>query len=66
MLTTKRILDAGALIGIDLLDHIIIGNNCYMSFREEGHAVNSANKIEEKDSVRWQEMYTGWTLVLMI
>ena len=36
MLTTKRILDAGALIGIDLLDHIIIGNNCYMSFREEG------------------------------
>ena len=36
MLTTKRILDAGALIGIELLDHIIIGNNCYMSFREEG------------------------------
>lgn len=36
MLTTKRILDAGALIGIELLDHIIIGNNCYVSFREEG------------------------------
>lgn len=36
MLTTKRILDAGALIGIELLDHIIIGNNCYMSFREKG------------------------------
>lgn len=36
MLTTKRILDAGALIGIELLDHIIIGNNCYISFREEG------------------------------
>ena len=36
MLTTKRILDAGALIGIELLDHIIIGNNRYMSFREEG------------------------------
>lgn len=36
MLTTKRILDAGALIGIELLDHIIIGNNCYTSFREEG------------------------------
>ncbi len=36
MLTTKRILDAGALIGIDLLDHIIIGNNRYVSFREEG------------------------------
>ncbi len=36
MLTTKRILDAGTLIGIELLDHIIIGNNCYVSFREEG------------------------------
>ena len=36
MLTTKRILDAGALIGIELLDHIIIGNNCYISFREAG------------------------------
>ena len=36
MLTTKRILDAGALIGIELLDHIIIGNNCYVSFRKEG------------------------------
>ncbi len=36
MLTTRRILDAGTLIGIELLDHIIIGNNCYVSFREEG------------------------------
>lgn len=36
MLMTKRILDAGTLIGIELLDHIIIGNNCYVSFREEG------------------------------
>lgn len=36
MLTTKRIREAGALIGIELLDHIVIGNNCYMSFREEG------------------------------
>ena len=35
-LTTKRIQEAGALIGIDLLDHIIIGNNCYISFRKEG------------------------------
>lgn len=36
MLTTKRIREAGLLIGIELLDHIIIGNNCYVSFREEG------------------------------
>lgn len=36
MLTTKRIMDAGKLIGIELLDHVIIGNNCYVSFRESG------------------------------
>ena len=36
LLITKRIFDAGKLIGIELLDHIIIGNNRYMSFREEG------------------------------
>lgn len=36
VLITKRILEAGKLIGIDLLDHIIIGNNCYTSFCEMG------------------------------
>lgn len=36
LLITERIQKAGGLIGIDLLDHIIIGNNCYKSFREEG------------------------------
>lgn len=35
ILLTKRIKEAGKLIGIELLDHIIIGNNCYMSFAEE-------------------------------
>ncbi len=35
VITTMRIYEAGALIGIHLLDHIIIGNNCYISFREE-------------------------------
>ena len=34
--TTKRIKNAGDLIGIELLDQIIIGNNCYISFREQG------------------------------
>lgn len=36
VLITKRILEAGKLIGIELLDHIIIGNNCYTSFCEMG------------------------------
>lgn len=33
---TARIQEAGDLIGIPLLDHIIIGNNCYTSFSEKG------------------------------
>lgn len=34
ILLTKRVKEAGELIGIKLLDHIIIGNNCYTSFLE--------------------------------
>ena len=34
LLLTKRIQQAGEIIGIELLDHIIIGNNCYNSFAE--------------------------------
>jgi len=36
ILLTKRVSDAGGLIGITLLDHIIIGNQCYCSLREQG------------------------------
>ena len=36
LMLTKRILEAGRIIGVELLDHIIIGNNCYVSLREEG------------------------------
>lgn len=35
ILVTERIRQAGELIGIRLLDHIIIGNNCYISFSEQ-------------------------------
>lgn len=35
LLVTKRVKEAGELIGIELLDHIIIGNNCYISFAEQ-------------------------------
>ena len=33
---TKRIQDLGVLHGINLVDHIIIGNNCYYSFYKDG------------------------------
>lgn len=32
---TGRVKEAGALIGITLIDHIIIGDRCYLSFREQ-------------------------------
>lgn len=34
--TTKRIFEAGVLLGIQLVDHIIIGDNRFFSFREKG------------------------------
>ncbi len=36
VVTTKRIWDAGREINIELLDHLVIGDHCYVSFREEG------------------------------
>jgi len=33
---TKRVRDAGILIGIELLDHVIIGDSQYISLRERG------------------------------
>ena len=33
---TERLVEAGTILGIDILDHIIIGHNSYASFREMG------------------------------
>jgi len=33
---TKRIADAGRILGINLHDHVIVGHNRYFSFREAG------------------------------
>ena len=33
---TKRLKECGSLLGIPLIDHIIIGNNCFTSLKEEG------------------------------
>lgn len=35
-LISKRMKEAGELMGILLEDHIIIGSNCYFSFHEQG------------------------------
>ena len=34
---TKRLVEAGQIIGIEVLDHIIIGSNAYVSLKEHGH-----------------------------
>lgn len=34
---TKRLVEAGEIIGIDVLDHIIIGDNGYVSLKEKGY-----------------------------
>lgn len=33
---TRRLCEAGRLVGIRVLDHLIIGRDCYFSFAEEG------------------------------
>mgnify|MGYP001944525627 FL=1 len=34
---TRRIVEAGKVVGIDLLDHLIIGNNTFVSLKEKGY-----------------------------
>lgn len=33
---TSRLIEAGEIIGIDVVDHVILGNDCFYSMREEG------------------------------
>ena len=37
--TTKAVADVGNIVGIPLIDHIIVGNNRYFSYIEEGKLV---------------------------
>lgn len=34
---TKRLMDAGNILGIDVLDHLVIAGDEYVSIRESGH-----------------------------
>jgi DNA repair protein RadC len=36
MALTRRLIGAGRLLGVDVLDHIVIGDGRYVSFREHG------------------------------
>ncbi len=37
MFVTEKVKDAGELIGIPLIDHIIIGDNCFFSMKQSGY-----------------------------
>jgi DNA repair protein RadC len=37
LLLTSRLREAGQIIGIDIVDHVIFGDNCYISLKELGH-----------------------------
>lgn len=37
VLVSKKVQEAGVMIGVELLDHIIIGDNCYVSLKEQGY-----------------------------
>jgi len=37
IILTKRLTDAGQLVGIELLDHVIVGDGRFVSLKEHGH-----------------------------
>lgn len=48
ILVTQRLSNVGRVMGIDVLDHIIVGHKGYFSFKEEGIINNnSSSNIEE-------------------
>jgi len=36
VLVTREIISAGKLLDIDVLDHLVIGQGCFVSMRERG------------------------------
>lgn len=47
-LSTERLINAGRLVGIGLLDHIIVGGNRYFSFSESGFIKKHANDAPQE------------------
>ncbi|WP_342669938.1 JAB domain-containing protein [Pseudobacillus wudalianchiensis] len=34
---TERLVQAGNIIRVDVLDHVVLGDNCYGSLKEKGY-----------------------------
>jgi DNA repair protein RadC len=43
IIVTERLMNAGEIVGIKVLDHVIIGDNRYTSMMEEGYMKNDKN-----------------------
>jgi DNA repair protein RadC len=37
LVLTHRLIAAGVLMGVDVIDHLILGNVCYVSMKEQGY-----------------------------
>jgi DNA repair protein RadC len=37
LVLTHRLMSAGVLMGVDVIDHLILGNVCYVSMKEQGY-----------------------------
>ena len=38
---TDRLVEAGRVLGIRILDHVVVAHQCYFSFREEGRLADT-------------------------
>ena len=56
-LITERLIEAGNLLGIDVIDHIIIGADNYYSFFEDNFSsITSLDKYEKVESIKEPEV----------
>jgi DNA repair protein RadC len=33
---TKKLVESGKILGVDVIDHIVVGKNSFLSFKERG------------------------------
>ena len=60
---TKRIVEAGYIIGIELIDHVIIGDHQYISLKEKGifnSAYNMQSFYDESVLLYRRFIYLSW------
>lgn len=63
MALTRRLVDSGKLLGVDVLDHIVIGDGRYVSFRESAHQARASWTTRRRPGCRRRgfDLTTIWT-----